>query len=73
MSEISKHIIENQQRAENAYWDTYHLFELKKKELQQLQDDVIWMEKDLIKQDIERKYFQKLLNELNGVRICKNE
>lgn len=73
MSEISKHIIENQERAEKAYWDTYHRFEEKKKELQQLQHDVIWMEKDLIKEDIERKYFQKLLDELNGVRICKNE
>jgi len=69
MGEISKHIVENQERADNAYWDVYHRLEEKKKELNRLQHDVIWMEKDLEKLKDDKEYYQKLLNELNNGNI----
>jgi len=66
MGNIKKHIVENQERAESAYWDIYQNLKVKRKELKQLQDELGWLEKDFKKQTDEREYYQKLLDELNN-------
>jgi chromosome segregation ATPase len=66
MENVRKHLEDSHNRADEQYWNLYTRLEQKKKELQQLQSDVLWMEKDMEKYDTERKYFMKLLEELNN-------
>jgi hypothetical protein len=66
MENVRKHLTEEHEKADNAYWELYGKLEDKKKALHQLQSEVKWMESDMAKYDGERKYFMKLLNELNN-------
>jgi len=65
MENVRKHITEELERADSTYWDVYHRLEQKKMDLSEAQHDVIWLEKDLEKYENEKKYFMKLLNELD--------
>lgn len=66
MEEVRKHLLEKQEEADNAYWDVYSRLEDKQKELNQLMADVEWMKSNMLKYDNERKYYEKLLNDLNN-------
>jgi len=66
MEKVRQHLQHELDTADKAYWDTYHRHEEKKKELTQLQHDVIWLGKDLEKQDADRKYYMGLLNDLDS-------
>lgn len=70
MDNVRKHLQENYDTAENAYWDFFEKLEAKKLELSQVEHDVKWLSTDMEHADIKRKHFQKLLNELNE---SKNE
>lgn len=65
MENVRKHLTHEHESADKAYWDTYSRFETLKKELARLQHDFVWLEKDLEKYDADRKYYKKLLDELN--------
>jgi hypothetical protein len=66
MEEVRKHLEAEQEKADNAYWEVYGRLEDKQRELNQLMADVQWMKNDMLKYDSERKYYQKLLNDLNN-------
>jgi len=66
MENVRQHLQSSFDEADKAYWDLYMKYEGAKKELQQLQSEVSWMAIDMEKLNNERKYFTKLLNELNN-------
>jgi len=66
MEEVRKHLEHKREEADNAYWDVYGRLEDKQKELNQLMADVQWMKTDMLKYDNERKYYQKLLDDLTN-------
>ena len=65
MENVRKHITDELECADKAYWDTYYRLEEKKKVLSEAQHDVIWLEIDLKKYENDKKYFMNLLNELD--------
>ena len=66
MEKVRQHLQKSFDDADTAYWNTYHRHEEKKKELAQLQHDVLWLGKDLENQDADRKYFMNLINDLDN-------
>jgi hypothetical protein len=65
MENVRKHLTLEHESADKAYWETYSRHEELKKKLAELQHDLVWVEKDLGKYDIDRRYYKKLLDELN--------
>ena len=65
MENVRKHLTQEHEGADKAYWEIWSRHEELKRQLAELQHDLIWVEKDLEKQDKDRKYYKKLLDELN--------
>jgi septal ring factor EnvC (AmiA/AmiB activator) len=65
MENVRKHLTQEHEGADKAYWNLYSRHEELKKKLAELQHDLIWIEKDIEKCDADRKYYKKLLDELN--------
>ena len=65
MENVRKHLQENHDKADKAYWDYFEKLEAKKIELSQVEHDVKWLTTDMEQADIKRKHFHKLLNELD--------
>jgi len=65
MENVRKHLTDEHESADKAYWETWSRYEELTKQIASLQHDIFWVEKDLKKHDSGRKFYKKLLDELN--------
>lgn len=66
MNKIEQHLTENFDRLDHIYNDLLYRYNIKKKELDILSDELSYIDKELKSAKIELDYYGDLLNELNN-------
>lgn len=73
MKNIRKHLQDSYNDADREYWDIKYLYDTRSNQLAALKQEVDGLFASLQKFDVERKYYENLLNELNDTENGKDK